>query len=170
MIIIIIILIVYCWRLFLVGCLQFWLNHDKRISKQLKGQSVQRTSSSNSNHSCHTQWWSGVWWPIQKLRKRRKRRWRVWVRMGKLRVIGACPSEAESRCKLLVMQVWNVLHAASWKYRTQKIAKKSPSGHHRTTLSGYVFATKAPVDNRKKNFLNNNTSSTMMIIRWTSAH
>jgi len=48
------------------------------------------------------------------------------------------------------MHVWNVLHAARWKYRTQKLAKKSPSGHHRTTLSGYVFATKALVDNRKK--------------------
>jgi len=30
--------------------------------------------------------------------------------------------------------------------------------HHRTTLSGYVFATKARVDNRKKNLLNSNTS------------
>jgi len=28
--------------------------------------------------------------------------------------------------------------------------KKSPSGHHRTTLSGYIFATKAHIDNRKK--------------------
>jgi len=28
--------------------------------------------------------------------------------------------------------------------------KNSPSGHHRTTLSGYVFATKACIDNRKK--------------------
>jgi len=28
--------------------------------------------------------------------------------------------------------------------------KKSPSGHHRTTLSGYIFATKACIDNRKK--------------------
>jgi len=27
---------------------------------------------------------------------------------------------------------------------------KSPSGHHRTTLSGYIFATKAHIDNRKK--------------------
>jgi len=25
-----------------------------------------------------------------------------------------------------------------------------PSGHHRTTLSGYIFATKARIDNRKK--------------------
>ena len=31
---------------------------------------------------------------------------------------------------------------ARWKCRTQKIAKKSPSGHHSTTLSGYIFATK----------------------------
>ena len=31
------------------------------------------------------------------------------------------------------MQVWNVLHAARWKYRTQKIAKNSPSAHRRTT-------------------------------------
>ena len=37
------------------------------------------------------------------------------------------------------MQVWNVLHAAHWKCRTQKIAKKSPSAHHRTTLSDYIF-------------------------------
>jgi len=29
------------------------------------------------------------------------------------------------------MQVWNVLYVARWKYRTQKIAKNSPSGHHR---------------------------------------
>jgi len=48
------------------------------------------------------------------------------------------------------------LHAARWKYRTQKIAVKSPSGHHRTTLSGYVFANKARIDNR---LLNSNMSS-----------
>jgi len=40
-----------------------------------------------------------------------------------------------------------------------KIAKNSPSGHHRTTLSGYIYATKAPIDNRKK-MLNNNISLT----------
>ena len=28
--------------------------------------------------------------------------------------------------------------------------KKSPSGHHRTTLSGYIFATKARIDNWEK--------------------
>ena len=58
------------------------------------------------------------------------------------------------------MQVWNVLHAARWKCRTQKMAKKSPSGHHRTTLSGYIFATKARIDNRKKNLLSSNIPST----------
>jgi len=39
------------------------------------------------------------------------------------------------------MQVWNVLRAACWKCRTQKIAKNWPFWHHRTTLSGYIFAT-----------------------------
>jgi len=43
-----------------------------------------------------------------------------------------------------------VLHGAHCKYRTQKVVKKSPSGHHRTTLSGYIFATKARIDNLKK--------------------
>jgi len=33
-----------------------------------------------------------------------------------------------------------------------KRRQKSPSGHHRTNLSGYIFATKAHIDNRKKSF------------------
>ena len=41
-----------------------------------------------------------------------------------------------------------------------KRRQKSPSMHHRTTLSGYIFATKARVDNRKKNLLSSNMSST----------
>ena len=57
------------------------------------------------------------------------------------------------------MQVWNILHAARCKYRTQKSRQKSSSGHHRTTSSGYIFATKACIDNRK-NLLSSNTSST----------
>jgi len=57
------------------------------------------------------------------------------------------------------MRVWNVLRAARWKCRTQKIATNWPSGHHRTTLSGYIFATKARIDNRKKSLLSSNTSS-----------
>jgi len=48
------------------------------------------------------------------------------------------------------MQIWNMRHAGRWKYRTQKIAKNSPSGHHRTTLSGYIVANKARIDNWKK--------------------
>jgi len=40
-----------------------------------------------------------------------------------------------------------------------KIAKKSPSGHHHTILSGYIFATKVCIDNPKK-MLSNNISST----------
>jgi len=36
--------------------------------------------------------------------------------------------------------------------------KKSPSQHHRMTLSGYIFATKACINNRKENLLNSNTS------------
>jgi len=32
----------------------------------------------------------------------------------------------------------------------EKNRQKSPSEHHRTTLSGYIFATKAHIDSRKK--------------------
>ena len=38
--------------------------------------------------------------------------------------------------------------------------KKTPSAHHRTNLSGYIFATKARIDNRKKNLLSSNISPT----------
>jgi len=48
------------------------------------------------------------------------------------------------------MQVGNVLLPALCKCRTQKSRQKSPSGHHRTTSTGYIFATKARIDNRKK--------------------
>jgi len=51
-----------------------------------------------------------------------------------------------------------VLHAARCKYRTQNSRQKSPSGHHHTTLSGYIFATEARIDNRK-NLLSSNMSS-----------
>ena len=46
------------------------------------------------------------------------------------------------------IQVWNVLHAARWKCKTQK----SPSAHHSTTLSDYIFVTKALIGNQKKSF------------------
>jgi len=38
--------------------------------------------------------------------------------------------------------------------------KKLPFWHHCTTLSGYIFGIKAYIDNRKKDLLNSNTSST----------
>jgi len=41
---------------------------------------------------------------------------------------------------------------------SQKIGKNSPSAHHRVNLSGYIFAIKARIDNRKK-LLSSNTSS-----------
>jgi len=46
--------------------------------------------------------------------------------------------------------MWCNLQAAGWKCRTQKWCKKSLSEHHVTTLLGYIFATKACIDNRKK--------------------
>jgi len=38
------------------------------------------------------------------------------------------------------------------------MTQKSPSGHYRTTLSGYIFATKARIDTRR-NLLSSNISS-----------
>ena len=40
--------------------------------------------------------------------------------------------------------------SGSLKIQDTKIVKKSPSGHHRMTLSGYIFATKVYIDNGKK--------------------
>jgi len=40
-----------------------------------------------------------------------------------------------------------------------KMTQRSPSAHHRTNMSGCIFATKACIDNGKK-FLNSNISST----------
>ena len=47
----------------------------------------------------------------------------------------------------------------SLKIQDAKTSPKSPPGHHRTNLSGYIFATKARIDNRKKT-LNSNVSPT----------
>ena len=49
-------------------------------------------------------------------------------------------------------------------HRTQIIGKNSPSGHHRTTLSGYIFATKACIDNRKKSLFNISISPSVLTI------
>ena len=51
-----------------------------------------------------------------------------------------------------------MLHASRCKYRTQKDVKNLPSGHHCATLSGYIFATKAHIDNGK-NVLSRSISS-----------
>jgi len=48
------------------------------------------------------------------------------------------------------MQVWNVLHAARWKIQDAKQSPKVAIWAPCTTLSGYIFATKARVDNREK--------------------
>jgi len=70
-----------------------------------------------------------------------------------------------------VVLVRNVLHASRWKCRTQTIAKKSPSGHHRTTLSGYIFTTKACTNNRKKTNCEAAISPPHVLTIWrTSAH
>jgi len=47
------------------------------------------------------------------------------------------------------MQVWNVLHAARWKYGTQKIAKNSPSAHHRKICRAISSQLRHIIDNRK---------------------
>jgi len=53
-----------------------------------------------------------------------------------------------------------VLHADRWKCKTQKIAKKIAIWAPSHNLWSHIFATKARIDNRKKNFLNSNISST----------
>jgi len=49
---------------------------------------------------------------------------------------------------------------SSLKIQDAKMTQKSSSGHHRTTLLSYIFATKARIDNRKKNLLSSNMPST----------
>jgi len=57
------------------------------------------------------------------------------------------------------MQVWNVLHAARWKYRTQKFAKI----RHLRTIAHLCRAVPSPrrhISTIAKNLLNSNISST----------
>jgi len=54
-----------------------------------------------------------------------------------------------------------VLHAARWKYRTQKIVKNSPFGHHRT-LCRPVSSQLRHVLTIGKNLVNTNISSTCL--------
>jgi len=48
------------------------------------------------------------------------------------------------------IRIWNVLHAARWKYRMQKIAKKSPSRHHRTVCRAVSSQLRHVLTIRKK--------------------
>ena len=50
-----------------------------------------------------------------------------------------------------LVRIWNAgLNCAARGSLQIQDAKKSPSRHHCTTLSGHIFATKACIDNRKK--------------------
>jgi len=50
----------------------------------------------------------------------------------------------------------------------QQLAKKSPSAQHHTTLLGYIFATKARIDNRKKRVKAPISPPHVLIIWWTN--
>jgi len=52
--------------------------------------------------------------------------------------------------------------AARSSLKKKQDAKKSPSVHHRTTLLGYILATKAHIDNQKENLLSSNISATCL--------
>jgi len=56
-----------------------------------------------------------------------------------------------------MMSIWG---KGGGQIQDEKIAKKSPSGHHPSTLSGYIFAIKACIDNRKRNLISSHISST----------
>ena len=62
-----------------------------------------------------------------------------------------------------LVRIWNAglkdATRGSLQIQDAKSRQKSPSGHHRTTLSGYIFATKARINNRK-NLSSSNISST----------
>ena len=66
------------------------------------------------------------------------------------------------------MQIADLKRAArGWlKIQNAKMTK-TPSWHHRTSLSlsGYIFATKACIDNRKKNSLNSSVSPHVLTIQ-----
>jgi len=58
------------------------------------------------------------------------------------------------------MQVWNVLQDARWKYITQKLHKKSPYAHYRTTFFGLHHRNWGMHRQWENNLLNSNISST----------
>ena len=66
-----------------------------------------------------------------------------------------CGLSANLGCRSEMCCTWLAENAGR-----KKITKNSPSVHHGTSLSGYIFAAKAHIDNRKKNLLSSNISST----------
>jgi len=65
-------------------------------------------------------------------------------------------SSSQSTSVSSALEAWAMMRYINLRftlhYITQKIAKNSPSVHHRTNLSGYIFANKTGIDNRKKTF------------------
>ena len=55
-----------------------------------------------------------------------------------------------------------MMHVARWKCRTQKIAKKSPSGHHLTTCRATSSKLRHVLIIGKKNLLSSNVSCTCL--------
>jgi len=73
------------------------------------------------------------------------------------------------------MHVWNLLHAARWKYRTQNWRrKKSPSGHHRARLYLRSVTARHSTIGRQPNFAASNRGrhvySAGRPSRWALAH
>ena len=67
------------------------------------------------------------------------------------------------------MQVWNVLHVAHWKCRTQK----SPKTHHLGIIAQFCRAISSQlrhISTIGKTFLNSNVSPHVLTICWTAAH
>jgi len=82
--------------------------------------------------------------------------WSQWPHIGCLPYFDTwCGPSANLECRSETCCTWLTENAGH-----KKIAKNWPSGHHPTTLSGYIFATNASIDNRKKNLLSSNISST----------
>jgi len=65
-----------------------------------------------------------------------------------------CGLSANLECVYEICCTW-----LAGKIQESKIMQKLPSARHCTTLFGYIFTTKAHVDNQKKNLLNSNIFS-----------
>jgi len=70
--------------------------------------------------------------------------------------LGVCRDHPRRRIEMKCCEVGGLQMIVLWfkfdqnRFSSFGAAKKSPSAHHRTTLSGYTFATKARIDNQKK--------------------